>query len=332
MTSYPIQAYDDALQLIIDNGKPKSNKRTGIKTLFVPCIESRYPLNGAFPLVTRRKVWPKAIFAELLWVISGSTNNRDLNRIGAKIWDPWVDERFEREHGYAPGSFGPVYGFQLRHFGGYYGNGIGGHDGSPRNRICATDFDDCGFPFWKDDREECPRSIWRHVLENQVDNVYGFGGFDQLAWMVNRLREDSSCRRIIFSMWDPKRVCKMKLPPCHYTYQIMVDDDGILTGSLTQRSCDFPIGVPANIQFYSALTIMFAQLGGFTPGEFVHHTIDSHIYWDQLDQVKQYLSLPKHDCPHIDIEPVNSIDDYKLDSFELSDYQSGPKIEIPVAV
>ena len=39
------------------------------------------------------------------------------------FWTPWVDEEFEKKHEYAPGSFGPVYGFQLRHFGGEYGDG-----------------------------------------------------------------------------------------------------------------------------------------------------------------------------------------------------------------
>lgn len=302
--SYSIQPYDDALEYILKKGKEKSNKRTGVKTLFVPGILSRYDLTESFPLVTKRKIWPKSIWAELLWFISGSTNNNDLNALGAKIWNPWVDPEFEKKHGYADGSFGPVYGFQLRHFGGYYGNGIGGATHSDKN----------------------------HSPESKDINLYGEGGFDQLDFMVNRIKEDSSCRRILFSLWNPKEVSKMKLPPCHYTYQIMVDDNGEMTGSLTQRSCDFPVGVCANIQFYSALTMMIAQQTGYKATEFVHYTVDSHIYWDQIPAMEEYLSLPSYDCPNLTINKADDIYSYKLDDFVLSNYQSGPKLEIPVAV
>lgn len=302
--SYSIKPYDDALELLLKTGKEKSNKRTGVKTKFLPGILSRYDLTESFPLVTKRKIWPKSIWAELLWFISGSTNNNDLNALGAKIWNPWVDPEFEKKHGYAEKVFGPVYGFQLRHFGGYYGNGIGGVTHSDKN----------------------------HSPESKDINLYGEGGFDQLDFMVNRIKEDSSCRRILFSLWNPKEVSKMKLPPCHYTYQIMIDDNGEMTGSLTQRSCDFPVGVCSNIQFYSALTMMLAQQTGYKATEFVHYTVDSHIYWDQIPAMEEYLSLPKFDCPNLTINKADDIYSYKLDDFVLSEYQCGPVIKIPVAV
>lgn len=321
---YCIQPYDEALQLLFDEGVKKCNKRTNTSTKFIPGILSRYDLTESFPLVTRRKIWPKSIFAELLWFISGSTNNNDLNSLGAKIWNPWVDEEFEKQHGYAQGCFGPVYGFQLRYQGGYYGNGIGGFTGSNENYVTEDNWDQAGNPCWDDSREYC------NFIGN--GNIYGYGGFDQLAWMVNRLKEDSSCRRILFDLWSAKDISKMKLAPCHYTYQVMVDDDGNLTGSLTQRSCDFPIGVPADIQMYSALTMMLAQQTGFKAVEFIHYTVDSHIYYNQLEAVEQYLSLPTYDCPTLTINKANDIFSYKVDDFVLSEYESGPKIQIPVAI
>lgn len=302
--SYSIKPYDDALELLLKTGKEKSNKRTGVKTKFLPGILSRYDLTESFPLVTKRKIWPKSIWAELLWFISGSTNNNDLNALGAKIWNPWVDAEFEKKHGYAEKVFGPVYGFQLRHFGGYYGNGIGGVTHSDKN----------------------------HSPESKDINLYGTGGFDQLDFMINRIKEDPSCRRILFSLWNPKEVSKMKLPPCHFNFQISIDDNGEMTGSLTQRSADYPVGICANVQFYSALTMMFAQQTGYKATEFVHYTVDSHIYWDQIPAMEEYLSLPSYDCPNLTINKAEDIYSYKLDDFVLSDYKCGPKLEIPVAV
>lgn len=298
---YAMEAYDNALEQILRKGVWKSSKRTGVRTLALCGLSSRYDLSGeAFPIVTRRKVWPKAIFAELLWFLSGSTNNNDLEKLGARIWRPWVDEKFEAEHGFAPGAFGPIYGFQLRYFGGSYGNGIGGEQGT----------DTVSFP-----------------------PVYGMGGFDQMTDLMTRLKKDPTDRRLLFSLWNPYQVKDQKLPPCHLYYQVFVDDDGRLSGFMNQRSCDFPIGVPANIQFYSALTLMIAQQSGFTPHEFVHSTVDSHIYENQIGAVEEYLALPKLPSPKLTInKAVPDIFSYKPDDFYLYDYNPGPKLEIPVAV
>jgi len=323
---YQMQSYDEALALILDEGVERTNKRTQIKTKTIFGLTSRYDLTEAFPIITRRKVWPKSIWAELLWFISGSTNNKDLQALGANIWNPWVDVEFEKKHGYAPGSFGPVYGFQLRHFGGYYGNGIGGPTGSTATQITENDFDQAGWPRWDDSKEPFRGGLTPN------GNAYGAGGFDQLAWLANRLKEDSSCRRMLFTLWNPAETHKMKLPPCHYTYQVLVDDEGRLTGVLTQRSCDFPIGVPANIQFYSALTMMLAQQSGFTAHEFVHNTVDAHIYWDQIEAVEEYLASPVLDSPTLTINKAPDIFSYKLEDFVLENHVCGPKIEIPVAV
>lgn len=287
---YLMQSYDDALAMILKQGISRTNKRTNIKTLSIFGMMNRYRLDtGYFPILTRRKVWPKSVFSELIWFLSGSTSNKDLKALGCNFWTPWVDHEWEQKHGYDQETFGPVYGFQLRHFGGNYNHGI-------------------------------------------HDTNYGHGGFDQLAWVVNRIKEDHSCRRTLWTLWNPQDVSKMRLPPCHMMFQVLVDDERRLTGMLYQRSCDFPIGVPANIQFYSALTIMLAQQTDCTPHEFVHVTADSHIYEDQIEGVKTYLETPNIDSPKLQINKASDIFSYKPEDFVVSDFVSGPKIDIPVAV
>jgi len=304
---YLMQPYDDALQEILENGVERTNKRTKIKTLSVFGMMKRYRLDQErFPILSRRKVWPKSVFSELLWFLSGSTNNKDLEDLGCKFWRPWVDEEFTKKHGYADESFGPVYGFQLRHFGGDYGNGIGGPKGSEDSTVIE--------------------------FGQGTYSQYGDGGFDQLDWVVNRIKEDPSCRRTLWTLWNPQDVARMKLPPCHMLSQILVDDDRRLTMILYQRSCDFPIGVPANIQFYSALAVMIAQQTDCTPYEFVHYTADSHIYADQIDAVKEYLELPQVKSPKLTINKAEDIFSYKNEDFVLEDFETGPKLEIPVAV
>lgn len=290
MTNYLMSPYDSALQEILDSGVERTNKRTDIKTLSIFGMMRRYPLHtDRFPILTKRKVWPKSVFKELLWFLSGSTNNNDLLKMGCKFWTPWTDHEFEQKHGFVEGSFGPVYGFQLRHFGGNYNLGI-------------------------------------------QNSGYGHSGFDQLKWIINRIKEDPSCRRTLWTLWNPQDVHRMKLPPCHMMFQVFVDDERRMTGLLYQRSADYPIGIPANIQFYSALTTMIAQQTDCVPHEFVHTTGDSHIYWDQLDAVKEYLELPVIDSPKLEIKKAEDIESYTPDDFVVSEFNPGPKLTIPVAV
>lgn len=326
--NYTLQAYDDALQHILRHGRPKSNRRTGIKTRSVTGLQTRYPLQDRFPLVSRRKVWPRAVFAELLWLLSGSTNNEDLKRLGANFWTPWVDPAFEQRHGYAPGSFGPVYGFQLRHFGGHYGNGIGGPKGTDRDH---GTYDEYVNIYKSHSRGRWGLKSYAEFKEDRC-SLYGVGGHDQLLPIVQTLKTDPTDRRIMFNLWNPMDLDRMRLPPCHFCFQVCTDDEGQVTGHLTQRSCDFPIGVPANIQFYSALTLMLAQQAGLKAVEFVHEAVDAHCYEDQIPGVEEYLTSPIVDSPTLTIRRADSILKYSVDDFTVHGYQPGPAIKIPVAV
>ncbi len=321
---YLMSEYDAMLTRIMDRGTFRTNQRTGIKTKSIFGAQTRYQLDTEFfPIVTRREMFPDSVFAELLWFLSGSTNNKDLKEKGCNFWTPWVDPAFESKNGYAPGSFGPVYGFQLRHFGGYYGNGQGGSPWSDKKYITEECLHDDDYDNLNSD-----------LLDAMKDggNGYGAGGFDQLTHVINRIKEDYSCRRTLWTLWNPHDVSKMRLPPCHMMFQLFVDDEKRLTGLLYQRSADYPVGVPANIQFYSALIKMIAQQTNTTAYEFVHTTGDTHIYEDQFEAVGKYLETAVPDSPKLTITPAASIEEYSLQNFQITDYTPGPRIKIPVAV
>jgi thymidylate synthase len=78
--------------------------------------------------------------------------------------------------------------------------------------------------------------------------------------------------------------------------------------------------------------MMIAQQTDCVAHEFVHMTADSHIYADQIPAVEEYLALPKIDSPKLKINKAADIFSYKPEDFVVSDFTSGPKIEIPVAV
>lgn len=118
-SNYILQPYDDALAFVLKNGEVRKN-RTGVDTISVFGYQMRFDISERFPILTKRKMFSKSVFAELLWILSGSTNVNDLEGMGSKIWSAWRDKDFEKNNNYDDGEFGPIYGYQLRHQGFQY--------------------------------------------------------------------------------------------------------------------------------------------------------------------------------------------------------------------
>ena len=78
---------------------------------------------------------------------------------------------------------------------------------------------------------------------------------DQLAEVIQEIKQNPNSRRLIVSAWNVGDLEKMALPPCHAFFQFYVLD-GKLSCNLTQRSADAFLGVPFNIVSYSLLTMM----------------------------------------------------------------------------
>jgi len=217
------------------------------------------------------------------------------------------------------GDLGPIYGKQWTNWGGWFGESHGNSDGT----------------------------LGVH-----------FKGINQIQQCIDILRSDPDSRRIMVNAWNVGDLKDMKLPPCHYGFQLYTKDitweerithysknvDHVNSLDIShkklnslrvpqreislmwnQRSVDTFLGLPFNIACYGFLLHMFAQQVNMIPGELIGNLGDVHIYNTHIKYVEEQIirDIDK-DSPYLKLKKAETIFDYSYDDFEMLDYESYP--------
>lgn len=298
-----MKQYLDLLKKIVEEGVDKED-RTGVGTRSIFGAQLRFDLADGFPLLTTKKMFLKAIIHELIWFIHGDTNIKYLVDNSVSIWNEWPFQKY-LETNKLTGEF-PKYSEAWHKKLEEYVNNI------------------------KSDNNFAQK--WGSIGPGYGQQWRNFGGVDQLAQVIERIKINPNDRRLIVTAWNPPEVPLTALPPCHCFFQFYVAK-GKLSVQMYQRSCDTFLGVPFNIASYSLLLMMVAQVTGLEPGTFVHTYGDTHIYLNHFEQVKEQLSRTPRKLPIMKLNPaIKNIEDFKYEDFQLENYDPYPSIKAPIAV
>ena len=301
-----MKQYLDLLKLVKETGIKKED-RTGTGTISIFGHQMRFNLQDGFPLMTTKKVNLDSIIHELLWFIRGDTNIRYLVQNGVNIWNDWPFQSWLNETGQSD-----KYAMHSKEWKEMMKTFV---ETIIRDEGFASQYGDLGPVYGKQ---------WRD-----------FEGVDQLEQVIEDIKNNPDSRRLIVSAWNPKDIpvmIKSGLPPCHTLFQFYVSN-GRLSCQLYQRSADVFLGVPYNIASYALLTLMIAKVSGLEPGEFVHSFGDTHIYLNHLEQVNEQLSRDPRSLPKLKIKNNrNSLFEFQINDFELTEYDPHPFISAPIAV
>jgi thymidylate synthase len=184
---------------------------------------------------------------------------------------------------------------------------------------------------------------WKQYDPN-VEDQYGFkydaeqahleGHIDQIAQIVDKLRHHREDRRIILSAWNVAQIDQMRLPPCHYAAQFLVDNDNRLTCIVSVRSWDMFLGAPFNIAQYALLTSLLAHVSGLVPHKLIINAGDAHIYVNHLEQVREQCEREIRRKPSLSLDRVSKedIDLFEWDQVSLQGYDPHPAIKGEMAV
>jgi thymidylate synthase len=307
VSAHPEQQYLDLMRRIWENGDERID-RTGIGTRSVMGTQLRFDLaDGAMPLITTKRVYWKTATRELLWFLTGNTNIRPLVLQGVKIWNEWPHARYVKE----TGEDIALEDFVAR---------------IAEDEEFAQRWGDLG-PVYGKQWVDWPTYRYRK------DGLYEPGeGINQVAEVVQSLRDNPGSRRHIIEGWNVAELDRMALPPCHKSYQFQVSGKR-LNCVLYQRSCDVALGLPFNLWSAALLTAMMAQQTGLEPGELVWMGGDTHLYLNHADLIEEQLSrTPKSQPRFAILRRPETIFDYQIDDFAVHDYAPHGPIKAPVAV
>jgi len=302
------QQYLDLMRQIRDTGDERVD-RTGVGTRSVFGAQMRFSLrDDAVPLLTTKRVYWKVAVREMLWFLTGNTNIRPLVEQGVHIWTDWPLDKYRR----ATGEEIERDAFEAR---------------IVADPAFAEQWGDLG-PVYGAQWVNWPR------YEAAGDGLYRRAeqGHNQIADLVEAIRANPGSRRLLFTGWNVAEIAGMALPPCHMTYQFHVSG-GRLSGLLFQRSADLVLGVPFNIFGLALITRMLAQQCDLEPGEIVWQGGDVHLYLNHAALVDEQLSRTPGGAPKLRINRrPDSIFDYRIEDFEVTDYAPQAHIAAPVAV
>jgi thymidylate synthase len=296
---HPEQQYLDLLSDVLERGDERLD-RTGVGTRSIFGAMARFDLSdGTAPILTTKRVFWKTAVKEMLWFLTGQTNIQPLIRANVRIWTDWPLATYRRESG---------------------------------EDIAQTEFekriaeDDAFAARWGDLGPVYGKQ-WRRWL--------GADGreHDQITDLIQTLRTNPTSRRMLFHAWNVAELGSMALPPCHMVYQYHVTSDGRLNSLCFQRSADLLLGVSFNWVGATALQLMIAQQAGLRPGELVWFAGDVHLYLNHLEQAREQRTREPRPFPKMRlIREAASIDDYRIEDFEVEGYSPHAVIKADVAV
>jgi thymidylate synthase len=298
--------YFRVMKRVMDEGIDRPD-RTNVGSRAIWGDTLTIDLAEGFPAPSHRKVPPRFAFEEIMFMLRGDTNSKNLEKKGIEIWKgntsrEFLDSRGLRE--LPEGHIGKSYSFQWRNFGGDYPTR---HTHNPA--------------FYHNIFEEPYIDM---VQYHETDGK----GVDQVVELLDGLKKDPNGRRHIITGWNPLQLDEMSLPPCHLYQQYQVLD-GRLNSTFVMRSWDFTFGAPFNIMGYAFLNHIFAKYLGLQPGKLFAVGMDIHVYSNQIDMVNEILAREGwgwYDLPTLEItkelHSINDIFNLQYSDMKIKNYKA----------
>ena len=357
--------YQNAIKDILKNGTITPNRtKTMTRSLFGKCYH--YHMKDGFPILTTRYQDFTKIAEELLWYLQGSSDCEYLDKRNIKIWKQWTDPISNSIGPLYPVQLRKFTSFRKTPHPRYL---VTEEEKVLVDGVTwyKTDIDQLKVIINQIKNDPFSR---RHIVTywnpgylpdtqyTPIENVqkgnmalapcptlFQFGvrrlsyhesleqpaNHDVLDKLYEKLISDGKISKDDANKVDLVSAYVEANPDPEFFTEYPVKDTGLCM-VLFQRSLDVGAAGGWNVTMYSLLLHMVAKLTNLIPIEFVHMLGDIHVYEDQIPVLSEQIAREPYPLPKLVIHGEHEdIDDFKIDDFELIDYQHHEPLKIPVS-
>jgi thymidylate synthase len=154
---------------------------------------------------------------------------------------------------------------------------------------------------------------------------------------VYSINTNPDSRRLMISAWAPHEMNDMALPPCHYAFQVYINN-GVMDLMWQQRSADVFLGLPYDISMYGLLLEMLAKGADLKAGQLIGQLGDCHLYNNHFEQAKRYLNRPDiYSIPKLELSKGVTLEGSNViipeaNEIKLNNYNPLPAIKAELSV
>ena len=301
--------------------------RKGVHRIQIPDYTFKWDFKDGFPAVTTKQLYWKGIVGELLWFLRGDTNIKYLMDNNIHIWDK------------------DAYNFYKKNYTGVGGAKLLSYEEWQQEQDYPEIYD-LGRVYG---------AQWRDWERSSARNNIHIVGLDQISNLITGLKENPMGTKHIVTAWNPAELNDMALPPCHWSFEILVEplkcssnycyiNEGCQTSCCKdepeyqftlkwhQRSVDTFLGLPFNIASYALLAHIIGKLTNMVPKGLIGDLSNVHIYEPHLDavntQLKRSVNMFNSQCELLikDRPEYHKIQKHGLSSCSFDNLMSNLKI------
>ncbi len=278
------QKYLDLIKKIIDEGEIRETRNSITKSIFGEKLE--FDISNSIPFITTKKLAWKTVIKELLWFLSGSTDNNKLVQQNVKIWNGNSTREYMDSIGFTErevGDLGPIYGHQWRHFNAEYKN---------QN----TDYTDKGI--------------------DQIKYVIDLLNNDPFSRRI-LFSAWNPCQI------DQMNLPPCHIMAQFYVSVNKETGEKEISCQMYQRSADIGLGLPFNIASYAVLTYILGKICNLKPKKLIMVIGDAHIYNNHEESLKEQINRKPFNFPKLTIndeKEYKKVEDFVIDDFLIENY------------